>query len=752
MKKLILAPAVALAFTGLVAAPVAAAEPPSTQSDSALTETEQAKADKLAKEKAEQKAEDEKAAEEKAAAKKEAAAEERADVEAAADKADEKTGDDAEDSKKPAPKDEGSTDSKKDDSGSKGDNKSKDSEGPEDPKDPEDAGDSEGTAGSKDTGASEDGVEKPNASVTVASSISAEDLAEDGLEVTVTHLEKGDKVAVKGDGLSAESTTSAGGSAALTLQTDKSAKDIDEGAKSLSIQVTRANQTSGAKTQSLNETLEITPFSADFAPQASVSLKKITQTDYTDDESGSDESKGVTLTVSGLQPGDKVHNTLSNQYDTIDDDDTSGELEYRIYDHGGVPSAVAPGVREFDVEVTRDGETKTVPLSFEIISDDAAQVDPEIALSDTEISESDFNQDGITVTGTGFTPNGDVEINTGAGNSYFQDEAVTADDNGEISVPITAPDGGLAPGPYTVTATDVDTGEKAAEQTFTVTDDAVDPIDASLKVDPKEITAEDLSDPDKGVTVTVSGVERGDTITDSLTGDEKTAEADGAFEFTLYYQGNPDSLEEGKVPFTVTIDREGTESQTLNGNINVVAEDEEDGGDDGDNRDGGDTPEAPAEASFSVSPKTLEAADFANDEKGVTLAVENCEPGADVHFKVTPKGIQVTAYENTVEADDEGKASVNVFGTSDNVSAYVGSYTASATCGDDSMKESFTVTAGADGGGNDDGSGGNDGSELPRTGADLGGLASGAMLLLVGGAAIAMTGRRKKVGHSPSDI
>ncbi|MGO2648573.1 MAG: hypothetical protein ACTH96_10390, partial [Brevibacterium aurantiacum] len=120
---------------------------------------------------------------------------------------------------------------------------------------------------------------------------------------------------------------------------------------------------------------------------------------------------------------------------------------------------------------------------------------------------------------------------------------------------------------------------------------------------------------------------------------------------------------------------------------------------------------------------------------------------------VKPKGMQVTAYENTVKADDEGKASVNVFGTSDNVSAYVGAYTASATCGDDSMKESFTVTAGADGGGSDGSdNGGNDGSQLPRTGADLGGLASGAMLLLVGGAAIAMTGRRNMVGLSPTEF
>ncbi|MCI4013171.1 hypothetical protein MPN20_17020, partial [Brevibacterium sp. ZH18] len=227
------------------------------------------------------------------------------------------------------------------------------------------------------------------------------------------------------------------------------------------------------------------------------------------------------------------------------------------------------------------------------------------------------------------------------------------------------------------------------------------------------------------------------------TGKAETATADGDYKLHLYYKGNPDSLEAGKVPFTVTIDREGTESKKLNGNITVIA----------------DEPEAPAEASFTVSPKTMEAADFANKKKGVRLSVENCEPGSDVHFNVKPKGINVSAYDKTIKADDEGKAFVTVYGTSSNVSAYVGSYTASATCGDDTMKGSFKVTAGADGGGSDgndngnnDNGSGNDGSELPRTGADLGGFTTGALLLLVGGAAVAMTGRRKKAGQSPTDF
>lgn len=278
-------------------------------------------------------------------------------------------------------------------------------------------------------------------------------------------------------------------------------------------------------------------------------------------------------------------------------------------------------------------------------------------------------------------------------------------------------------------------------------EDKVNPINASVQVVSGDVTAEELHE--DGVTVKVTGLEKGDKIRDSLTGKTETADADGDYKLHLWYEGKASDLEAGKLPLTVTIDREGTESETLNGNINIVAEDSD---------DDGDNPEAPAEATFKVSPKTIEAADFANEKKGVTLAVENCEPGADVHFEVNPKGINVTAYENTVKADDEGNASVNVFGTSSDVSAYVGAYTATATCGDDTMKDSFTVTEGANGGGSgggdngNAGNGGDDGSQLPRTGADLGGLTTGALLLLVGGAAIALTGRKNKIGQTPTSF
>ncbi|WP_131259930.1 hypothetical protein [Brevibacterium aurantiacum] len=723
MKKLILAPAVALAFTGLVAAPVAAAETPSTQSASAKAEAkaEQDKkdkeaADKLAKEEAAQKkADEEKAAAEKEAKekaeqeKKDAAEKKAADKKAAAkkaaddkkkadDKADKKSGDDAKGAKKPAPKDD---EPKKDDSDDK------------------------------------DDVEEFNAQLKVAaSSVSAEDLATKGVKVTVTGLEKGDKLSTSG--LSAPATTASGSTATLNVKYNGDAEDLTEGSKALTVKVQRE----GVSAESLQTQVKVTKADVDPKVSLTVDPEEITAEDL------ANKDKGVTVTVSGVKEGDKIKDSLTGDTETAEKD---GDYKLHLY-YQGAAEDLAEGKKSFTVTIDREGED-SVTLEGEInVVDEVSDVDPKVSLSTNEISVEDFKKDGLKFTGEGFSPNGTVSVQgeaVSAQSAAPQADKATADEDGNVSGVVTAPES-IEAGKYSLTFIDDETGKKSAPVEVTVTeDDAVESIDASLKVDPKEITAADLANKDKGVTVTVTGVKKGDKITDSLTGDTETAEADGDYKLHLYYQGNPDSLEEGKVPFTVTIDREGTESETLNGNITVVAEDKEDG-DDG---DGGDTPEAPAEASFTVSPKTLEAADFANDKKGVTLAVEDCEPGADVHFEVTPKGIQVTAYENTVQADDEGKASVNVFGTSDNVSAYVGDYTASATCGDDSMKESFTVTAGADGGGSDGGdNGGNDGSQLPRTGADLGGLASGAMLLLVGGAAIAMTGRRKKVGQSPTDF
>ncbi|SDS62689.1 hypothetical protein SAMN04489751_2445 [Brevibacterium sandarakinum] len=387
-------------------------------------------------------------------------------------------------------------------------------------------------------------------------------------------------------------------------------------------------------------------------------------------------------------------------------------------------------------------------------------------------------------------------------------------------------------------------------------------IEASVTVSPKEITQTDLLDP--GLTVTVTGLEAGDVVSDNLTDEEVTAEGDSV-EFTIHnVTGDPAAIDPGTLNFTITIKR-GDETEEIPAQVEVIGDDEEPEAPEADPKvslnteeisvsdledngleftgEGftpnsavtiiGAAPQSPfyqdevtadedgkisttvtapdsglepgdysvygvdtateqssnyaeftvtedeteepkpttpaAEAELTVSPETISPADFVKEDGGVTLAVENCEPGSDVHYVVTPKGnSNVTAYDNTVQADDEGNASVNVYGTSANdPSAYLGDYDVTVTCGDDEMTGAFTVGEDANAGGSDgnedgdeDGNGngdngdedGNGGSELPRTGTELTGLVGGAALLLIGGAAVTMTMRRKKVAQGPSEI
>ena len=725
MKKIVLAPAVALAFTGLVASPVAAAESPSTQSsDSAEAKAKKAEAEKAKKAEAEkaekEKAEAEKKAEEKAAAEKEAAekaAKEKAEKEKA--EAEKKAADKA--AKEKTAEEKAAKDKAAEDKSS--DEKKDDPKPAPSPKD-------------DDEGENSDEAEELNASLKLSTqSIKAEDLAEDGLRVTVTNLEKGDKVSVSGGDLTADTTTASGSSANLTLKTNEDAEDI-AAEQSVSLQVQRTgvapqSLTDSVSVQSSDDEDEVDPIDASLT----VDPEEITAEDL------ADEGKGVEVTVSGVKKGDRIKDSLTGKTETAEAD---GDHVLHVWWDGN-PDSLEAGEVPFEVTIDREGtESETLKGTINVVDD--TEVDPSVKLESKKITLEGFKKDGLEFTGSGFSPNGTVSVQGEAISTQraaSQADELTADEDGNVHGVVTAPES-LEVGTYALTFIDDVTGETtdAVEVTVTEDEDAVDPIDASLTVDPEEITAEDLADEDKGVEVTVSGVKQGDRIKDSLTGKTETAEADGDHVLHVWWDGNPDSLEVGEVPFDVTIDREGTESETLKGTINVV--------------DDGET-EAPAEASLTVSPKTIEAADFANEEKGVTLAVENCEPGQDVHFEVNPKGINVTAYENTVKADDEGRASVNVFGTSSDASAYVGSYTATATCGDDTMKDSFKVTEGADSGGDtgngDNGSAGNDdGSQLPRTGADLGGLTTGALLLLVGGAAIAITGRKNKFGQTPTSF
>ncbi|HJF77993.1 MAG TPA: S1 family peptidase [Brevibacterium linens] len=168
---------------------------------------------------------------------------------------------------------------------------------------------------------------------------------------------------------------------------------------------------------------------------------------------------------------------------------------------------------------------------------------------------------------------------------------------------------------------------------------------------------------------------------------------------------------------------------------------------------------AEAERKLTVEPKEIAASDFVKEDKGVEITAEGFDEGEKVSLEVVagPENVEGITLEETANAD--GVVGFSIYGTSaSNPEAYLGKYDVEVTGANDTEEEealtgSFQVVADEDGNGggddgddngNDDGNGDGGGSDLPRTGAELTGLAAGAGLLLVGGAAVVLTMRRKK--------
>jgi len=388
---------------------------------------------------------------------------------------------------------------------------------------------------------------------------------------------------------------------------------------------------------------------AEEEPSVKLSKNTVSQADFGDSE------KGVDIEAAGLQADHDYNITVSptgdqnvENLETTATTNADGSFSHKIY---GADDPAFVGTYSVVVNDSEDSNI-SFQLTFEVTSSDdseepeAPEVDPKVSIDTKEISVSEFEKNGLKLTGGGFTPGAKVNVFGNATQSPFFDTQVEADEDGKISATVEAPEDGLEPDTYSVSAVDAETETVSNYVNF-------------------ELTADETEDPT--------------------------------------------------------------------------------------------TPAA--EAKLTVSPETVSPADFVEKDKGVTLAVENCEPGEDVHYVVNPKGnSNVTAYDNTVKADDEGKASVNVYGTSaSDADAYIGDYEVTVTCGDAELNGEFSVSDDANAGGSDgnedgNGDGGNGGSDLPRTGTELTGLVGGGALLLIGGAAVAMTMRRKKVAQDPSQI
>ncbi len=212
---------------------------------------------------------------------------------------------------------------------------------------------------------------------------------------------------------------------------------------------------------------------------------------------------------------------------------------------------------------------------------------------------------------------------------------------------------------------------------------------------------------------------------------------------------------EGDYAFTATAIVDGQESKTAEFDVTVEKEESE-------------TP-APVEREISIDPKQIAASDFVKEDEGVTITVQGFDEGEKVTLEVAngPEGVEGITLDET--ANENGAAAFSIYGTSaSNPEAYLGKYDVEVTGANDTEDESaltgsFEVVADEDGSGggsggdddgnndddggagdgNDDDGNGDGGSDLPRTGAELTGLAAGAGLLLVGGTAVVLTMRRK---------
>jgi LPXTG-motif cell wall-anchored protein len=194
--------------------------------------------------------------------------------------------------------------------------------------------------------------------------------------------------------------------------------------------------------------------------------------------------------------------------------------------------------------------------------------------------------------------------------------------------------------------------------------------------------------------------------------------------------------EAGDYNYTAVVHANGQESAPAEFTVTVEAE------------------EAPAERNLTVDPEEIAASDFVQEDKGVQITAEGFDEGEKVTLEVVAGPENVEGITLDEVANEDGVVGFSIYGTNaSDPSAYLGQYDLEVTGANDTEDEdaltgSFSVVADEDGngGGNDgdDDGNGDGGSDLPRTGAELTGLAAGAGLLVVGGAAVVLTMRRKK--------
>ena len=507
-----------------------------------------------------------------------------------------------------------------------------------------------------------------------------------------------------------------------------------------------------------------------YEPKVTLSNDKLTASEYSSD--------GVTITLEGGEPGGEYFFRIQKDGELVEGAggrktaDDKGEVSINVVGNADAGDdlvgtyavdvfypAGPRGVGSLEYTVTKDGD------------EEQPGDGPKATVSKDKLTASEYSSDGVTIALEGGDPGKEYTFSTRHNDGAPEEATEKADDNGKASVNVVgnADAGDDLTGTYTVEVVDTENSKKVAELEYTVTKDDEQPGDDPEVKDPapnlseKKVTADDFVNDKKGVNAVVSNLEPGTKVKFTVTGTSGnaknvkpyettvTADKDGNAVFTPagMNKSNP-SAYTGKYNITAEFD-----GQKLEDSFEVVSG----------KGSGSEEEEAPAkDPALNLSEKKVKAVDFVNEEKGLKAVVSNLEPGTEVKFNVagtSGNAKNVRPFKQTVKADKDGNAVFSIKGISeDNPSAYLGKYTVTAEFDDQKLEDSFEVVSGkggksdsedagsgggsVSGGASDNVAGSSDSGTLPRTGQGLGGLAAGAALLTVGGAAVLLTRRTRK--------
>ncbi|MEY8567707.1 LPXTG cell wall anchor domain-containing protein [Brevibacterium linens] len=441
--------------------------------------------------------------------------------------------------------------------------------------------------------------------------------------------------------------------------------------------------------------------------------------------------------------------------------------------------------------------------------------DPQATLAQAQVTRADIANDkkGIGFSGTGFTPDEKATVTVVGtdGTEYSPDKKLTVDDDGKVSGTyfFTVTDGAQVPvGEYSLYLTDLKSEKKSSKVTFEVVSKASevdDPGKGDNKDDDKcdsatgpiktpDETPSETESPKPSETKTEEPTTEAPKPSETKT-EEPTTEAPKPSETkteeptTEAPKPSPSETDEAddkdKAPADdvkpgpaeapdkepTTEAPKPTETETEAPKDEEPKVDESEGADDAAEDEKNAEEEAPestgpaspgtedkkpaaaAQASMFINPTEVSSEDFLND--GIKIGVSGAQPGEKVSITVEHAQGKVDRYTMTKEADSEGKVT---FGVQAKVKAVLGTYNvrAQAESFDEPQGGSFTVLTNGtavDEGGNGNGNGqGNSGSDLPRTGAEMTGLALGVGLLAVGAAAVIITRRRMNASDDPAEF